>query len=156
MAFATALTAIAIGSAVAGTALQIKGNAIQAKASQAAEEDRKRQMNLEAERARRQSIREAIVARSLAVSNATSQGAQDSSGLAGGLAQVTGTEGRNIQGINQNQEIGSDIFDQNKLIAQGQGISSLGSSLSGFGSQINQFQGPISRVGNYLTNQQGY
>lgn len=152
MAAATGLTGLTIGAGIVGTVLQIKGQATAAAASKKAEDARKRQMNLEADRMRRQAIREAIVARATALSNATTQGAQDSSGLAGGIAQVTGQEGRNILGINQNQEIGNIIFDQNAKMAQGNSLANLGSSVQGFGSMIGQYTPQLTRIGNYYNN----
>src|SRR5690606_1025739 len=73
-------------------------------AQQKAENARQQQMNLDASRRRRESIRQSIQARAFALANATAQGAENSSGLEGGYGQIAGRLGTNVLGINQNQE----------------------------------------------------
>jgi hypothetical protein len=154
MAIATGLTAVAIGTAAVGTGLQVRGQMISGKASRAAEASRKQQMNLEADRSRRQTIREAIVARSTALANATQQGAQESSGLEGGIAQVTGQMNQNILAVNQNQQIGNRIFDANMEYSRGQSLSNLGGSLQGLSGQITNNMPALTRIGNFAMRRQ--
>ena len=80
---------MAMGLAVIGGVVQAIGSMKQAKASKMAENARQRMMQLEASRKRREVIRESMVARATATSNATSQGAGEGTGLRGGIAQVT-------------------------------------------------------------------
>jgi len=92
-----------------------------------------------------------------ATAAATTQGAQFGSGLAGGLGQVTAQGAYNVAGLNQNLEIGENIFGLDRTIsgeklqlaklqsdygvtsATNQGFSSLGSSLM-------SLSGPASRL----------
>jgi len=92
-----------------------------------------------------------------ATAAATTQGAQFGSGLAGGLGQVTAQGVYNVAGLNQNLEIGENIFGLDRTIsgeklqlaklqsdygvtsATNQGFSSLGSSLM-------SLSGPASRL----------
>ncbi len=99
-----------------------------------------------------------------ATAGAVSQGAQFGSGLAGGLGQVTAQGAYNVQGLNQNEEIGENIFGLNRTIsgeklqlaqlqsqygqtsATNQGFSSLGGSLmslSGPASRLSQGGNPF-------------
>lgn len=104
-------------------------------------------MDLDAARRRRQIIREAQLARATALSNATNQGAASGSGLQGGLAQITGQENESILGVNQNQELGTDIFKANADARSGQTISNVGQAFQTVGGQIMQNRGAIQRVG---------
>lgn len=158
------LAIIGLAASVAGTGLQIYGQAQAAKAQREqvqafrrAEELRKKQMNLDAARRRREIIRQGIIARGLAINNAANQGATASSGLLGGLFQIGGQARRAITQTNQNQIIGGGIFDANiqggnaqireanagTIAAFGSGLSSLG------GTAINNL-GTFNRVGTYL------
>ena len=118
---------------LAGTALGFIGASSQAKAAKKAEKMRERQMQLEASRNRRAQIRNAQVARAQAVSAGTNQGAGQSSALQGGIAQIQGTLGRNILAINQDETIGSKIFEANRKYAEGGMLAAFGSGVSSLG-----------------------
>jgi hypothetical protein len=81
--------------------------------SKKAEALRARQMELDAMRTRREIVRSAVTARSLAIANAFQSGAENSSGLFGGLAQITAEGNRQGLAVNQNLEIGRGIFASN-------------------------------------------
>lgn len=82
-------------------------------------EAQKRQaMELDAGRKRLQLVRNAQKARALALTNATSQGAGQGSGLQGGYGQIAGDTGTSMLGLNQNLMIGRNIFDINAQISQ--------------------------------------
>jgi len=101
------------------------------------------QMQLEAQRMSLQQFRNIQRLRSQATAAAVNQGAQFGSGLQGGLAGVTDQGLQNVLGINQNKEIGSNIFGINEDIsgkkmqmadaqsdmAQAQAWSSLGGAM---------------------------
>jgi hypothetical protein len=78
---------------------------------------RKQQMELDATRARRQIIRDAVRARSMSLTIANAQGAAQGSGLFGALAQITAESNRQGLGVAQNLGIGRGIFAAN--LAQG-------------------------------------
>ena len=93
-------------------------------------------MNLDVQRKRRESVRQAMSARATALSNATAQGASMGSGLAGGYGQIGGDLNRNMVALNQDQQLGRQVFSANRqyasagtLIGIGQGISNASSSL---------------------------
>ena len=126
---------MAMGLSVIGGVVSAIGSMKQAKASAKAEKLRERMMSLEAIRKRREIVREGVVARAQATSNAVAQGAGEGSGLQGGIAQITGRQNRNIVTSTQDEEIGHKVFKANRqyakaggMIALGQGISSLGSA----------------------------
>lgn len=123
-----------------GTGVQIMGQMKAQKGAERAEALRLRQQNLEAARARRSTYRQMVIARSQALSTATAQGASDSTGAAGGMATVQGQGASNIQGINQGQSIGYDMFQANKMISSGQTLSSIGSGISALGSFFGNYE----------------
>lgn len=144
---AGAVGAVGTVAGLAGTALQYTGQQKAASAQQEAERLRQAQMNSEAIRQRRQALRASIVARGQAVSNASGQGAQDGSGLSGGLAQIQNTAGSNLQATNNGTQLGTGIFQANSQAAQGQTTSALGSGVSSLGGALVKNQEAIGRVG---------
>ena len=106
-------------------------------------EQRRSAMQLDSRRKSLEQIRLAQRTSAQATAAATNQGAQFGSGLQGGLAQIEGQGAFNLAGINQNLEIGQNIFDINSQIsgqkmalskvqtsmATNQGISSLGGGI---------------------------
>ena len=71
---------------------------------------RQQQMNLDATRRRREVIRSAQTATANAEAAAFAQGGGNSSALEGARAGIAGTQDVAIQGIEQNREIGNDMF----------------------------------------------
>jgi hypothetical protein len=124
-----ALSAIGTGTAVYG--------AVQAsEASQDAEEARKKQMNLDATRRRRQAIRESIIARGMATNTAAAQGASEGSGVQGAIAQISGNAAESISNTNQNVQLGNAIYDANGRRAGAESITGIGQGLQSWGSMI--------------------
>lgn len=120
----------------AGTVFGVIGQLKQAKAAKKAEKVRQNLMNLEATRKKRELVREGIVARAQAQSNAVAQGAGSGSGIAGGLATIGGQVNRNITAANQDQEGANKIFKYNNDYANGGMLSAFGSGLSSLGSAL--------------------
>src|SRR5882757_6773508 len=81
-------------------------------------QQRQAAMELSARRQSLENFRATQRAQSQGLNNAVSQGAQFGSGLAGGEAQITAQGAFNNQGINQNLEIGRNIFGLNDKISQ--------------------------------------
>ena len=135
---AAAVTAVA---SIAGGYLQYKGQQQQTAALQKAERLRERQMNLQAQRERRDAIRQAMAARATALATATSQGASaaGSSALGGAYGQIQGEAGRQVLAVNQNQEIGKGIFKANRAYSQGTLTSGFGSMIGNTGKAIGTF-----------------
>lgn len=140
---ATALIGIGlslVGSFMAARAQQ-RMIAEQTAASKRAENARQQQMQLDGMRRRRQSIRQAIAARSQALTIGTAQGAGGGSGIqsAMGGAMAMGQENQNV--VAQSEVLGGRVFDANRDyfdatqrgqagMAFGQGIASLGGAIT--------------------------
>lgn len=106
---------------------------------------RRKAMEVSARRQQIEALRNQQRAQSLALNNATSQGAQFGSGLQGGYGQIAGQTNWNLSGIGQNLASGGQMFDLNSQIgdqklamaragsmsATATGMSSLGGSLLG-------------------------
>ena len=123
------------------------------------EAERRRAMELDAMRRRREMIRQAIAARSQALQIATHQGiSQDGSALPGAYGGIQGRTGVNLLGVSQNEEIGGRIFDNNAQISQINSRSAaagtyanMGAGLSSLGGGLVKAQGTIDRVGTYFS-----
>lgn len=168
---------LAIASGVAGIGLSIAGGIGSASAaSQKAEAERaiagletkqdqvrKQAMEISARRQQMEVLRNQQRARSLALNNATSQGAQFGSGLQGGYGQVAGQSGVNLLGISQGLQSGQQMFGLNQQVNQQKmniassessaatsaGLSKLGGGL------LNSFQ-PIKNLSGNLGSNSGY
>ena len=130
-----------------GTLASVAGSFIQYSASQKAEKARKRQAELEAMRQRREQVRQAQVASAKATASAETQGALQSSALAGGIAQVQNQAARNINAITQDQQLGDKIFKANQQYAFGGLLGSLGGGISSLGGAFSQNAGTLTRLG---------
>lgn len=84
---------------------------------QAINAQKQTQMQLSAKRQNLEIFRQTQQARAAATAAATNQGAQFGSGLQGGLAQVENQGMFNAAGVNQNLEIGQNIFAANSTIS---------------------------------------
>jgi hypothetical protein len=107
------------------------------------EEERRKQMELEARRKQLEIIRQQQRARSMALATTTAQGASFGSGLPGAYGQIAGVSGFNMQGVNQNLEIGRNIFGFNSQIsdarmayADAQGMQATGMGISSLGNMM--------------------
>lgn len=155
-AFTTIAAGIGAVATLGGLALQAAGVGVQmdaankqSEASQRAERLRAQQLSLESARQRRQALRNAIRARSVALSASTAAGASTGSGAAGGLGQIASQAGTNVQGINQGQEIGTNIFKANADEAAAGGQAAFGSGLSSFGGVLISNASSIGSIGEY-------
>lgn len=167
---------LAIASGVAGLGLSIFGGMGQsdaaAKKAQAEREIagleqkqdlvRKQAMEISARRQQMEVLRNQQRARSLALQNATTQGAQGGSGLQGGYGQIGGQSNVNLLGINQNLMAGQQMFGLNAQIgAQKMNISSAESQsatsagLSKLGGSLMSSFGPIKNLSGNLTGPSG-
>lgn len=166
-----AFTSLAIGAIAVGTGISAysQHRAAQAQsqyqsqvASQQAkiEKAKRQQMELDATRRQREIIRQQQRARSAALANATSQGAQQGSGLFGGYGQIGGQTGVNLLGVQQNLELGRNIFDANAAITSASAryastagnlgsLAAFGGGLSSLGNAYMANLGAIDRLGQY-------
>lgn len=125
-------------------------------------DQRRTAMELSARRQSMEIFRNNQRARSMALNNATNQGASygNSSGLPGGTAQVDAQSTFNLQGINQNLEIGRNIFglddqiSKQKLALSGvQSSMMTDQSISQLGGSITKSAGTLGSIGQYGYNQ---
>jgi hypothetical protein len=123
-------------------------------AQQRAEALRKKQMNLDAMRRKREIVRASIAARSRALATTTAQGAGGGSALGGAYGGISGRTQTNLLGINQNQEIGLGMFDANmdmlsayRSSAQAGAFGAMGAGLSTLGGALLKNNESIARVG---------
>lgn len=72
---------------------------------------RRTAMELTARRTQMQSLRQAQLARSMALTQSTSGGSQFGSGLQGGYASISGMTTTNMLGMSNNLEIGENVFN---------------------------------------------
>jgi len=106
-------------------------------------------MELSARRMQLENLRNNQRLRAQATNAATNQGAQFGSGLQGGLAQIQDQSLFNQQGVNQNLEIGENIFGINADVSQKkmqlanlQGQQATASALTSLGGALVK-EGPI-------------
>ena len=123
--------------------------AIQAKEQQ----QRQNLFEIEQQRKRIEDLRNAQTATSVARSRAVNQGAQFGSGLLGGLEQVQGESNYNLLGIQQNTQIGENLFSLDQQLtqakinsAQAATTQSIGSSLTSFGGAVVNSMGNIGKL----------
>lgn len=142
---AVAVAGLAVGAA--GAYVNYRGTQQVTRGQQQAENIRQRQVSLDALRRRRQTIRQALSARSLAISTAGSQGALYGSGLSGGLGQITGQETNQVRDLNQNEDLGNQMFAANRTVTQGNNTSQLGSGLTSLGNAAIRNIGTFREIG---------
>lgn len=168
MALFTALAAAAaIGGLALGTVGMVQQQKGMKKASEAqayaiaeqqkAEALRKQAMNLDASRRKREMVRNQVAAMGKAESIATNQGSQLGSALPGAYGGISGRTGVNVQGVNQNVELGQGIFDANaaasdqyRAAALAGGSAATGTGLASLGGMLlNNFQ-QIGQIGSWF------
>jgi hypothetical protein len=124
---------------IVGGFLQYKGAQKQQKASMKAETIRKKQMDFEAMRARRQALRESMVARAQAMQGASDQGASFGSAIVGGVSQVSGQAGSNVRAINVGQDLGTQMFKANMDYSKAGGLINLGGLFGTIGGAMDRY-----------------
>lgn len=146
------IAVVGVITSAAGTVAQIAGQSEAASASRRAEELRRKQMDLQATRERRNALREAIARQAEIESAGVAANASYGSSVAGAVGGVSGALASRQQGINVGQEIGAGIFDANAQAASGQSMSMFGSGLSSLGGTIINNAATIKRIGTALAN----
>lgn len=116
-----------------GTVVSAFGQWKQSDIAKKQEKMRQRQMNLEADRRKREIIREGQRARAMALNNATAQGAAEGSGLQGGYGQIAGQTNNSLLAINQDQSIGNRMFSLAGKYANWGTVSSIGQGVTQLG-----------------------
>jgi hypothetical protein len=165
----TILLGVGLATSLAGTAVQMVAAQKQAKAQKAsiraqqkAEAQRERQMNLDAQRSRREEVRKAQRARAQAVAQIQSQGAQGGSAVQGASGQIFGQAARAQVATTQNQQIGANIFAANReraaadmKAADARALSSFGSGIASIGGVFMSNAGTFGRIGTFASSRRG-
>lgn len=167
VATSTLILGATLAATVAGTGMQIMGSQRAAEAAnrqadaqaeianqeRRAEAIRKQAAELDARRKMLEMVRNQNRARSMALSNATAQGAQYGTGLQGGYGQISGVSNTNLLGVSQNLGFGEQLFGINGNIsqqrinyAQAGGDLATAQGLSSLGGSIINSMGPLSRL----------
>lgn len=126
-----------------GVAAGLAGTAVQYSGQRKAEKAQKKAAELQANRDRRSQIRQAMLARSRALSAGAATGSFFGSSLQGGLGSLSSQTATNLAGINQGQEIGAQI-------SSGNSMANLGGAISSLGGAVVQNSQTIGRVGQYV------
>ncbi len=154
-----ALSAVGTGTAIYGQhqAAKAQGEALQEQ--QKAETLRQQMANVDADRRRREVVRQSIAARSQALASANADGGtgQGSSLLPGAYGGISGQSTTNMNTINENQQAGDAMFGINRNMlgdyraaASAGAVGAMGSSLTSLGGAILNNIGSISRIGTFL------
>lgn len=149
-----ALSSVGVVTQVAGAVMANQAQEKGIEAQQRAEATREHATELDAQRKRREMIRQGIVARSQALAQGSAQGAQFGSALAGAEAGITGQTNYNVLGVNENLGIGHQLFESNRDVlrakkeeAQAGTIGAIGGGLSSLGGGLMKNIGGINRIG---------
>jgi hypothetical protein len=146
----TVIAAVGLGVSAASAVGGMVSAKRQAEAGEDAEKARQRAANLDAQRRKRAVIREAAMQRSVALSNATVQGAEAGSGLQGAYGSVAGQSNNNISGITQQQELGNQVFAANARAQRASSQSATWDGIGSLGGALTKNAGMISNIGSYL------
>lgn len=149
-----ALAGIGVGAQIAGAQHAADAQKQEIAAQQQSESIRQQGMQLDAQRKRREQVRQGMLAQSQALTAGANSGAQYSSGVAGAIAGAGEQAQYNILGTNEAQNIGNQLFQSNRNIfaakskeADAASLSATGSGLSSLGGALLSNIGNINRVG---------
>lgn len=118
-------------------------------------EQRRLAMQISARRSQTEMIRKAQLVASQGLVAGAAQGASFGSGVAGGQFQAQSEAAYNITGVNQNVEIGSNLFDiQNQVSNKQMSMADLQTQMANLKGQQSIWQG-ISAIGGSLTGSAG-
>lgn len=155
---ALAVSAVGVGVSAYSAYQQSQAQKAALSQQQQIEAQRQQQMNLEAERQKRAIVRQSLTQRAQAESGAAAGGASYGSGLQGAYGNIEGAANTSELGVNQNKEIGNNIFSlhANQLsdyrdAAGWAGIGSIGGGLTSLGGAVLNNLGQINKIGTYLT-----
>lgn len=146
-AVSTIIAGVGLAVGAAGTAMGVKAQKDQLKAQEKAESARQKAANLDALRRKRAAVRDMQMQRSIALSNATAQGAEAGSGLQGAMAGISGQGTTNIVGINQQNELGNQVFSANRQATRASSFGATGEGLQSLGGSLVKNAGTIASVG---------
>jgi len=144
------LGALVLGAAAAVSTIstlgQLKAAKAQARAAKRIERLRIQQMELDAKRARRRFLRQAIISRAKVAGAAGSAGILSSSPVAGSMMSITNINAGNVRDTNQNLMIGRGIADARMDTINAQSDAATFGAIGSLGGTLFRTIGGISRL----------
>lgn len=148
-----AVTSIIAATGLALSAASTIGGVVSArkaaKADEKAEGARQQAMNLDAQRRKRAVVREMQMQQSLALSNATVQGAAQGSGVQGAMAGAQAQGMTNITGITQQQALGNQVFAANRQSTRARSSAATWEGVGTLGGAMVRNAGTINSIGQW-------
>lgn len=146
---AISTTAAGIGTALSavGTGVNVLGSIQAGAASKQAEEIRRRQMMVTAQRERRQAIRGAMQATAATRTAGVAGNALEGSGVAGGLAQQSSDMGQKVGDINTQENFGNQMFSANAKLSEAKSLEAIGTGAASFGKSLFTSADALGRIG---------
>ena len=164
MAIGTAIAVAGLGLAAYGTYQQYQSQQKQSQfQAQALEEqrrneaERRKAMELDAARRKRELIRRSVAARSQSLAVTTAQNASQGSGLQGAYGGISGRTEVDTLGVNQNLQIGRNIFAGNANVsslyqsaAMAGGDAAMYGGMRSLGGALVSSQGTVNKIGEFV------
>lgn len=149
--------AFAVGSAVAGLSIsavsagaQYQQQSKAADAQKQQERLREKQMNLEADRQRREIIRRTQISQATGINLLGGSGASvdgSTSAVSGIIGQNSGNQGYALNAVEQNTDIGTALFASNAAESSASSSASLFANIGGLGNTLADSNSQIGRLG---------
>lgn len=139
-------TIIAAVSSVAGVASGVKA----AKEQKRGVEIQRQQAQAQANRQRRQAIRQNLIARSQLENQATAAGVSGGSGFAGGLSSATSQFGANLGYSGTQQGLQNRLFQAQSAQASATGLSQTFGAIGSLGFKLAQSPSAVNAANNFL------
>jgi hypothetical protein len=136
MPFSALIPLIGLAFSAIGTGVAVYSAIESNNAANQAEDARKKQMQLDVDRRRREAVRQSQLAQGQALNSAAAQGAEQGSAIKGSIAAISGNAAETIKNNNQNEALGNQLYDANGRRAGWEAFSSVGGGLQNIGSLI--------------------
>lgn len=148
-ALSTALLAIGTAVGVGGAVMQYGAQQDAQKAQRSQDLIRQDAMRNDAQRRRREIMRQAALARATALSTATAQGAANpgASALPGAYGQIQGQGTRDVNAVNIAEAQGNQMFALNRQVDSAYRSAALGGTVSSIGGGISSLGGALQSTG---------
>lgn len=143
------LSGVSTGLSIFGGMNQAKGEKKQSAALEAEEAIRNKQMQLDFQRTRIEAVRSAAITSSMATAAAANQGGLQSSSFKSGKSAIANQENYQLEGIQQNLDLGNQIFKARTDYYNAGGQISFGQGQSNLGNQIAGNIDNLSRIGGF-------
>lgn len=148
-ALSTALVAVGVAASIGGSVMQYQAQQEAQDAQNVQNTIRQDAMRNDANRRRREIVRQAALARATTLATATNQGAAAPGGSAvpGSYGQITGMELRDLNAVNTSETQGNQMFALNRQVDSAYRGAALGGTVAGIGGSIQSLGGAIQATG---------